>query len=259
MRFASAQAGIVARRLQRYVPHERKHASNSPESEALTVIDLTSQDLLLNELHRAFPELAVDAEEDTETLRLFPPSEPGRPLAVLDPIDGTWNYTRGSNDYAVMGSLIANDRFEASLLHFPNQGLTCWAIAGEGCFVERAGQKPERIEELVAAPDVLVSPNVPSSLRTALAPLGRVVVSRCSAVDATAPVLGRAHLAVSSDRADRRRAIGFLLTTEAGGSVYFGDRRWAHEDPETLPREAAPSITAATEALARAALEACRT
>lgn len=249
MRFAALQAGAVARRLQAYVPHERKKATGSAESEALTVIDLASQDLLLRELHRAFPEVSVDAEEDTELVHLFAPERPNGPVVVVDPIDGTLNYTRGSDDYAVMVALIAEGVYQASVLHFPNHAMTCWAQRGAGCFVER-GSRTMRVREAPASSEVLVSPKVPAAIQEALGGLGRVTVSRCSAVDAAAPAIGRAKLSLSSDRADRRRAIGFLPTVEAGGSVLFGDQRWRGEDPARLPKDAAPSIAAASEALA---------
>src|SRR5688572_7819916 len=104
---AARQAGAVARRLQGEVRLRQKGGS-TPESAALTAVDLATQDVILLALRRALPDVAVDAEEDTETVALFEPAAPGRALVVIDPVDGTLNYSAGSTDYAVMGSLVAD-------------------------------------------------------------------------------------------------------------------------------------------------------
>jgi hypothetical protein len=76
-----------------------------------------------------------------------------------------------------------------------------------------------------------------------------VEVSRCSAVDASAPALGRAKAGVAEGRADRRRTIGFLLTLEAGGHVVYGDRAWNGEDPDSVAAPCVLTIAAASRAL----------
>jgi hypothetical protein len=89
----------------------------------------------------------------------------------------------------------------------------------------KMGRLPERI---------LVTSSVAEDWRADLQAAGfEVIVSRCSAVDATAPVTGRAVGALTLGRPDRRRAIGFLPTIEAGGAVWAGDRWWRRDDPTT--------------------------
>lgn len=250
-RLAALQAGCVARHLQGKVRVEQKEGERTPEGAALTAVDLATQDVILHGFAEAFPGAAMDAEEDTPAVHLFDHPREGAPLIVLDPVDGTLNYTRGSDDYAVMGALIDAGRYQAALIHFPVYETTCWAVAGQGCFVERARGQPERVR-LGELPDsILVAPGVPQSWRARLESLASdIVVSRCSAVDSSSPVLGRGRAAVSEKRADRRRALGFVLTVEAGGVVYFGDRRWELEDPCTLSPDARPTICASDEAFA---------
>ncbi len=252
-RAAARQAGAVALHLQGKVCVERKEAGGMPEAEAVTAVDRATQDVLLHRLHEVFPDVAVDAEEETETVGLFPPEAPDRALVVVDPVDGTLAYTRGSDDWAVMGALIEHGMFSASVLAFPAHRLTCWAIRGGGCFVARDGEA-RRVESPLGAPAMLlVAPLMPRHRMDRAREIGLTPVrSRCSAVDATAPAIGRARASIASDKADRRRAIGFLATLEAGGAVRFGDREWRGEDPAAFPEDAAPSVAADTSELAAA-------
>ena len=105
-RVAALQAGWIARRLQGEVCAQTKKGEKSPEGSALTSVDLAAQDVFFLLLHEAFTEVNMDAEEKTDTLRLFPDNDPGRPTIFVDPVDGTLNYIQGSPDYAVMGAWI---------------------------------------------------------------------------------------------------------------------------------------------------------
>lgn len=256
LRAAARQAGAVALHLQGKVPVEHKSEGGILESTVVTAVDRATQDVLLLRLHEAFPDAAIDAEEDTETVGLFAEEEPGRDLIVIDPVDGTLAYTRGSDDWAVMGALIRGGAFVASLVHFPVHALTCWAVRGEGAWIARGAEEGRRIESLPRSPsELLIAPLVPCHRASRARELGlNPVRSRVSAVDSTAPALGRARASIAGDRADRRRALGLLVTTEAGAAVRFGDHVWKGEDPELLPDSAAPTIAADTPELAEAIL-----
>ncbi|HLV22386.1 MAG TPA: inositol monophosphatase family protein [Polyangiaceae bacterium] len=258
-RLAALQAGAVARYLQGKVGRERKAGQGSPEAEALTAVDLATQDVILHQLRAHLPDVAVDAEEDTPLVDAFDPPAHDRSLVVIDPIDGTLNYSRGSRDYAVMGALIEDGLYRAAVIYFPEYEALYAAARGGGATVERAGERARAVRVADLPDRVLVSPRVGDGAERRLSRHAtEIVVSRCSAVDASAPVLGRAKAAVSEARADRRRAIGFLITEEAGGFTLFGDLPWEGRDPELLPADAGPTITAADPQLAWSIREALR-
>jgi 3'-phosphoadenosine 5'-phosphosulfate (PAPS) 3'-phosphatase len=256
MLLATRQAGAVAFHLQGEVPARRKDATDSPEAAALSVADLATQDVLLLALHQALPHAAVDAEEDTEAVSLFPPLVPGRPFAILDPIDGSLNYLDGSADYAVMAAWLEDGIYRAAVVHFPAWEETFWGIEGGGVWRQKAGRPPEQVTLPQARPPVLlVSPRLPAEAARALATCGlELQETRCSAVDSTAPLADRARASWRPDAPGRRRTIGFFLTRLAGGVVYAGGRRWEGEDPYTLPP--GPCLTAVDEATAEALLKA---
>lgn len=255
-RLAALQAGQVARYLQGQVENREKPGERSAESAALTAVDLAAQDVILHQLWAAAPELAVDAEEDTALVQRFGNARPDAALVVIDPIDGTLNYTLGSLDYAVMGALIVEGYYQAAVVAFPAHQEVYAAIRGAGAWVEREWGARQRLMAPVPANRVLVAPPVPEAAKARLAEeFNEVQVSRCSAVDSSVVALGRARAAVSEGRSDRRRAVGYLISEACGGVTFHGERRWAGEDPETLPLDAAPSVAAENEGTARRVLE----
>ena len=241
---AARQAGYVARHLQGEISLRSKKGQKSSEGEALTAVDLAVQDVILTLLHSEFADIAIDTEEKTETVDLFVPSSSGKPLIVVDPIDGTLNYGRGSQEYAIMAAWLEEERYRASLVHFPAAWKTYQARRGDGCWT--GGTIGDRMIKIGTLPQrVLVTPAVPDNYHKALRNIGfEVVVSRCSALEATAPVTGTAAAALSLGRPGRRRAVGFLLTTEAGGVVRIGDHWWDGEDPLSLPSGRYPTVIA---------------
>lgn len=250
---AALQAGALARHLQGEVRHQRKEDQASDESSALSAADLAAQDVLLLRLAEDFADLAIDAEEDTDTTALFAPAD-GRAVIVVDPIDGSFNYLRGSPEFAVMAAWIEDGTYRAAVIHYPRRAETFWAIAGAGCHrrVDRGGDRPVRIP--AALPHrILVPPRTPGTIRRGAEALGyEVEVCRCSAIDSAAPAIGDAAGSVNAGPPDRRRSIGFLLVTEAGGEVVFADGPWAGRDPDAADLGA--HAVAATPALARTLL-----
>ncbi|MBI4776022.1 MAG: hypothetical protein HY788_17915 [Deltaproteobacteria bacterium] len=244
-RLAALQAGWVTRRLQGEVRFKAKKGEKSPERAALTSVDLAAQDIILLLLHEAFPDVNMDAEEETDTLGLFPGIDPQRPTIVVDPVDGTLNYSEGSQDYAVMGGWIEAGVFRSALVHFPHLGETCWAWQGHGRRLEKSGNTPEKASIGRLPARVLVTSGVSEKRCEALRSIGlEVIRTRCSAVDTTAPITGRAAAALSYGRPDRRRAIGCFLTLEAGGVLWTDDRWWSGEDPLTMPKYKGSTILA---------------
>ncbi len=242
---AAVQAGAVARRLQGEVQPRRKNGHATETGAAVTAVDLAAQDVILHALHAVLPNAAVDAEEETDTVGLFAPTQAGRPLLVVDPVDGSLNYIRGSDDYAVMGALIGDGEYRSALVHFPVHECTYWARSGEGCYRQELSRDAVPAHVARAPKSILVSPGVPKTWRQTLHEEGYAVVeSHCSAVDALAPVLGRAEAAVAHGRVSRRRAIGYLIASEAGGTVRLGRRVWRGEDPDTVEDIAGAAIVA---------------
>lgn len=258
---AARQAGGVALRLQGRVANEGKAGGGTPEADALTLVDLAAQDVVLELLLDRLPGIAVDAEEDTELARRFEPPSDARDLVVLDPIDGTLSYVMGTEDWAVMAGLLREGRFQASALYYPARDLMLVAARGQGSF-QRYGRgqwKRTTLIDSTGLPNkVLVGARFPDLARQALSPLGVTAETcRCSAVEATAPLLGRGVGAMTHHAIDRRHTIGLFASLEAGASVWLGDQVWSGEDVERKPFDG-PTAVASVSEKAQAWIEAVR-
>jgi fructose-1,6-bisphosphatase/inositol monophosphatase family enzyme len=250
-RLAARQAGRLAVHLQREVSNIGK-PGRSREAEALTAADLAAQEVILLLMHDAFPGVAVDAEEETAMVSRFPAEQEALPVIALDPIDGTYNYARGSQEYAVMGGWLEAGRFLAAVVHFPAWERTCWASRQGGCWLEQGWSSPEPARPQGASDVVLVPPHVPDRWRRRLQEEGfHLQTSRCSAVDATAPVTGRGAASVSVGPTSRRRPTGLFVSLMAGCTVLGGDRAWQGEDPPAFFRPEEPVVLAADGDLAQ--------
>lgn len=246
-RLAARQAGSLARHLQQDVRLKQKEGEDSAEGAALTSVDLAAQEIILLALKDAFPDAGMDAEEKTDTLRFFHRDNGRRPTIVIDPVDGTLNYGTGSPDYAVMGAWLEGGSYLSALVHFPHLEDTYWAVKAKGSRLQRSWNDVRNVTVDRTPGRVLVSPHVSEDLCESLRRTGlEAEVSRCSAVDALAPLTGRASAALTVGRPDRRRALGYLITLEAGGAVWTGDRWWNGEDPLTLPDYRGITLVAGT-------------
>jgi len=117
-------SGAIARRLRQFnVALPGKH-SGSANTDALTLADLTVQELLVDGLRDADPLLQtcrIEAEEDTGDLEAFAADSPF--VIALDPIDGTKQFRdHTGNGWGVMLHLRSADQVHYSLVLIPELG-----------------------------------------------------------------------------------------------------------------------------------------
>ena len=84
------QAAAAAHWLEGRVANNPK-AEDSAEKSALTDADCVSQEILVTALAELYPQVVLDAEEDTPAVKAFAAND--SPYTVrVDPIDGTLRY-----------------------------------------------------------------------------------------------------------------------------------------------------------------------
>jgi 3'(2'), 5'-bisphosphate nucleotidase len=135
-------AGAIARSLRRFDISLTGKSSGSANTDALTLADLTVQELIVSALRDGDPlfrQCRIEAEEDTGDLHRFA-SESECTIAI-DPIDGTKQYRdKTGNGYAVMLSLRSPETLHYSLVYLPEDG-------EHGSWVEAVGNR------IVCGPD----------------------------------------------------------------------------------------------------------
>jgi 3'(2'), 5'-bisphosphate nucleotidase len=129
-------AGAVARRLRNYNIAVGGKTSGSANTDALTLADLSVQELIvaaLRDRDPAFRTCRIEAEESTGDLASF--AEQGEYTLSIDPIDGTKQYRdRTGNGYAVMLHLRSRATVHYSLVFIPETGT-------HGTWVEVSGDR----------------------------------------------------------------------------------------------------------------------
>ncbi|MEO1997168.1 MAG: inositol monophosphatase family protein [Planctomycetaceae bacterium] len=131
-------SGAVAKGLRKFNVAVEGKSSGSTNTDALTLADLTVQELLVSALRDGDPlfrSCRIEGEEDTGDMRLF---DVESELAIaIDPIDGTRQYRDRTGDgYAVMVQLQSRKTVHYSLVFIPESGPHgTWVEVREGRIV----------------------------------------------------------------------------------------------------------------------------
>jgi fructose-1,6-bisphosphatase/inositol monophosphatase family enzyme len=221
---ALRQAASIARSLEGRVSNRPKTGEASAAKAALTIADTASQEALLVPLFERFPQVRLEAEEDTPSVSRF--SESGDALVVIDPIDGTLRfYLEGRGPYAVLIGLAIRDRYAASLVALPREQLCFDAVRGSGariCGHDEVAQ-PVAVGETTGN-RILVSHNLPSRAVERLQERGYEVAAASGGAISVAPLIpgvcaGLRLVRENPEGVSIRGRIGALISAEAGALV----------------------------------------
>jgi fructose-1,6-bisphosphatase/inositol monophosphatase family enzyme len=221
---ALRQAASIARSLEGRVSNSPKAGETTAVKAALTIADTASQEALLVPLLEHFPQVKLEAEEDTPSVSRF--SESGDALVVIDPIDGTLRfYLEANGPYAVMIGLAIGDRYEASLVALPREQLCFDAVRGRGARMQSSDTDVKAVS--VGEPTgnrILVSHNLPASAVESLRALGYEVVAAAGGAISVAPLIpgvcaGLRLVRENAEGVSIRGRIGALISAEAGALV----------------------------------------
>ena len=112
-----------------------KSVSDGPEG-LVTSADLASEDLIRSAILEEFPDHPILAEEDLKNRGLrsyaLPAADYHGCLWIVDPLDGTANYARGSDRVAVSIAFAVDGVVQAGAVFAPFLGLTYSATLGGG-------------------------------------------------------------------------------------------------------------------------------
>jgi fructose-1,6-bisphosphatase/inositol monophosphatase family enzyme len=191
--------------------------------EIVTVADREAEELITPRL-RAIADAPVVGEEAASADPSLVTALRNEPLAwVVDPLDGTRNFVRGSTDFAVMAALVRQGRTVAAWIVRPTEGRAYVAEAGSGAWRdgtrlrrEPAPADPARMRGAVLsrflgpAARARVSAGAPR-----FAELGEG--SHCAGVDYPLLAEGGLDFVLFHRTLPWDHAPGTLLLTEAGG------------------------------------------
>ena len=133
---AEAAGALVAR--FRAGSDESLKVEMKPGDEPVTIADRAASDLIVAGLEQAFPDDVVVSEEravgDRRAARVW----------YVDPIDGTKDFIRGGDGFAVMIGLCDGGAPVMGVVHQPTHGRTFWATPA-GAWTQAPGDAPRAL------------------------------------------------------------------------------------------------------------------
>jgi myo-inositol-1(or 4)-monophosphatase len=119
----------------------------SSRRDLVTAADVESERLLVARLREAFPDHAIEAEEEVKD----PVARAGARW-FLDPLDGTNNFVHELPFFAVSMGLLVDGVPEVAVVHAPRLDETFTATRGGGAFLNGRALRVPRTPELGDAP-----------------------------------------------------------------------------------------------------------
>jgi 3'(2'), 5'-bisphosphate nucleotidase len=191
-----------------------------------TDTDRQSQQIILQHIHRAFPQDALCAEEATELLADAPRTGPR--LWVVDPIDGTRGFARKMGEFAVMVGFMDLGQLAVGVVLEPASARLTYAVRDGGCWRRdtAAAAEPCRVSTVADLTLATVTqshsrkPNEPSKQLLAIKP-ARVIETYSAGIKLAQVARGEADLYLNTYDScyDWDVCAGQLLVEEAGGRV----------------------------------------
>lgn len=243
------RAARLAGGLLRELVARPRQLSHKGFRDLVTDADIAAQQLITDLIQDRFPDHAFLGEEHNPAL----PSE-GPIVWVIDPVDGTSNYSRQQPNFsvsiaaAVPGEArsdrprLAGATIQAGVVYDPMRDELFSAAAGQGCSANGRQVRVSSVKELAPAIVGLDWGHSHENRRTVLAALNRFAheVHSIRAIGSAALALawvaaGRLDGYVQFALGPWDAAAGSLLVREAGGTVTtITGRPWTLADPGCL-------------------------
>ena len=226
-------------------------SSKSSPTDLVTIADREAEAALIPILTGLWPGSTVIGEEGVaENPALLQQLGPDGVFWIVDPVDGTWNFTQGNEQFGTMVALVVEGETVMSWIYPPLTGHCATAEKGSGAFWQGqrlATRKDVSFEHAVAdySPKYMTDHwrdrLTPSIAKTASKRRGR-----CSAYAYLDMLTGKIDLTLSGMIFPWDHAPGTLMVAEAGGHTAF------LEDGEIyrpIPHGKKPMLTVADKAL----------
>jgi myo-inositol-1(or 4)-monophosphatase len=198
------------------------NCSYKSSRDLLTAADLASEKQIISTIQAAFADHAILSEE---SLRATPEQLARGPLWIVDPIDGTVNFSRGIRHWAISIAFAIDGKVQYGIVFAPDLGERYEATLGSGAFLNGNAIRSREPSSLV---DTLVATGFPydRSATALIAARAERVLKSCAdlrrfgaaSLDCCLVASGRID-AYYEDVAPWDIAAGALIVREAGGAT----------------------------------------
>jgi fructose-1,6-bisphosphatase/inositol monophosphatase family enzyme len=236
---------IMMPRFRQLASHE---VSEKTPGDYVTIVDRESEARIEAELAALLPEGRIVGEEAAAEDPTIVSRIVEGPAWIIDPLDGTNNFTEGKAPFAIMIGLTIDGTREAGWIYDPVGGRMCHAVRGGGCWVD--GVRVHSLGSGSASPKAAIATYfMPEARQTdirarAKGRLEIVDIPRCAGEQYPRLFLGVNDIALFERTHPWDHAAGALMLEEAGGKIARNDGA-----PYRLDVPGTGAIAAATPAL----------
>jgi fructose-1,6-bisphosphatase/inositol monophosphatase family enzyme len=213
-------AEIMMPRFRRLAAHEI--AEKSP-GDFVTIVDRESEARLSDGLARLLPDARIVGEEAAAADPTILDRLEDGVAWVIDPLDGTMNFTEGKHPFAIMIALIAHGETQAGWILDPVQQRLCHAALGGGAYVndERVHARPTGAAPPIAAiaAHFLTADQQAAIAARAAGRIEIVPIPRCAGEQYPRLVLGQNDMTLFERTLPWDHLPGALFLEEAGGRI----------------------------------------
>jgi len=208
-------------------------------NDLVTVADIEAERSLTRRLSNTYPGTMAFGEEgattDPSLLRLL---DADRPVWVIDPVDGTFNFAHGRPGFAVIVAYVRNGVTLAGWIHDPLRQLTITAVRGRGAWHGASrltvAAAPSSLDAIGAAYGNLRAHGTLADILNRSGRFATVSNLLSGAIEYIGLVEEQRHFLVADRSFPWDHAAGVLIVQEAGGTAGFLDG--ADYDPRIVDR-----------------------
>ncbi|WP_423143040.1 inositol monophosphatase family protein [Parablastomonas sp. CN1-191] len=215
--------------LPRYQSLSAADVTSKAVDDVVTIADAEAEAILTEGLLALIPGAKVVGEEAAFADPTLLGGIASGTTWIVDPLDGTNNFTAGKPPFGVMIALVEGGETRAGWIMDCLNGRLCHAGLGAGAFIdgERLAARTSGAPSPVAAISlVFMDPARREAMRQAVMPHYRTVdIPRCAAEQYPRLVLGENDVSIFERVLPWDHAAGALFVNEAGGRVARPDGR----------------------------------
>lgn len=201
--------------------------SEKTPGDHVTIVDRESEARLSEALARLLPEARVIGEEAVSDDAAIVDRIGDGAAWIIDPLDGTNNFTEGKAPFAIMIGLAIDGTREAGWIYDPIQDRLCHAVRGGGCWVDGARifarPSPGALPKAAIATYFMPADRQADVRARAIEKLEIVDIPRCAGEQYPRLFLGANDIALFERTHPWDHAAGALMLEEAGGKVARND------------------------------------
>lgn len=232
----ATQLAIDAGQLAREMQSQKLEISTKGHRDWVTNADVAVQLMVTDKIQSRFPEHGFLVEEKDGRLPTT-----GNIIWIIDPIDGTTNYSRGMPNYCVAIAVMVNNQIEVGVVYSPINDSLFTAIRGKGSLLNGksiAVSEGKAIDRAIVCLDWAHKPKARQETITKLSMLlhkiGTIRTIGSSALSMCWIACGRLDIYYNLTHKAWDVAAAALILAEAGGRTSsWNNEEWDMQKSET--------------------------